>query len=177
MKTESELIYLVQSGDSIAFGEIAERYEPLMRSLVSKYLTNQLFSQCDSDDLYQEAVIALYNATMSFDADQSEVTFGLYAKVCVQNSLNSVCRRRARQLEADSAQVSVDSVSFDDSGEDARLLLMRIEGLLSPLEVKVFRLFIHGHSHKFIADMLGKPEKSIDNAVYRIRKKLTSMLL
>ena len=184
MKTESELIRAVQSGDKDAFNEIIRKFEPLILSSVSEYLNGELFSVSDRDDLYQEAAIALYSAAMSYDLNQSEVAFGLYAKICLSNSLKSAFRRRKRQiaadnaqLEADASQLNTDTSQYVVSNADADLLLARIDGLLSEFERKVFRLFIRGYSHRFIAETLGKSEKSIDNAVYRIKKKLVNKLL
>lgn len=178
MKNESELIGSVQSGEKDAFNEIIIRFNPLIRSAVEKYLGDVFFTNSDWDDLYQEATIALYNAVMSYDMTQSEVTFGLYAKICLNNSLNSALRRRKRQLAADKTQLyDNDAYSFDNILDDANLLMKRIEDILSPFEKIVFRLFIHGASNSSIAEALDKPEKSIDNAVYRIRKKLAEKLL
>ena len=118
---------------------------------------------------------------MSYDVLQSEVSFGLYAKICLSNSLNSALRKRRRQLKADMAQqddAERRSV-FDDADRlsDAGLLLDRIDSLLSAFEKAVFRLFIRGCSHRAIAEELGCKEKSVDNAVYRIRTKIASKLL
>ena len=81
LKTDSVLIKEVQDGNKDAFNEIISRYEPLIVSIVSKYLSDELFGASDRDDLSQEASIALYNAVMSYDVMQSEVSFGLYAKI------------------------------------------------------------------------------------------------
>lgn len=184
LKTESELIRAVQSGDKDAFNEIILKFEPLILSTVSEYLNGELFGADDRDDLYQEAAIALYSAAMSYDFNRSEATFGLYAKICLNNSLKSALRRRKRQLAADSAQYEAAAgqreSSYglpDETKADVSLLLARIDGLLSDFERKVFRLYLGGYSHRFIAETLGRPEKSIDNAIYRIKKKLGSKLL
>lgn len=178
LKTDPELIKDVQSGNKDSFNEIIRRYEPLIASVVSKYLSDGLFGQSDRDDLTQEAAIALYNAVMSYDILQSEVSFGLYAKICLSNSLNSALRRRRRQLEADKVQLANDSeCRFDENLSDEALLLDRVDNLLSDFEKSVFRLFIRGYSHRFIAETLGRTEKSVDNAIYRIRTKISSKLL
>jgi RNA polymerase sporulation-specific sigma factor len=168
----------VQSGEKDAFNEIIKRFEPLIYSAVERYLNDELFSQSDRDDLYQDATIALYNAVMSYDLKQNDVTFGLYAKICLNNSMNSALRQRKHQLVADNAQISDEMVClWDDTVEDANLLLKHIYSILSPFEKNVFKLYIHDASHKNIAEVLGKSEKSIDNAVYRIRIKLARKLL
>ena len=53
LKTDPELIKEVQSGNKDAFNEIIRRYEPLISSIVSRYLSDEFFSQSDRDDLSQ----------------------------------------------------------------------------------------------------------------------------
>ena len=43
---------------------------------------------------------------------------------------------------------------------------------LSRLEREVLEMYLQGMSYKELADRVNKPEKSIDNAVQRIRRKL-----
>ena len=47
---------------------------------------------------------------------------------------------------------------------------------LSPMEKKVLDLFLDGLSYRDIAQVLKKDEKSVDNAVQRIRRKLAHSL-
>jgi RNA polymerase sporulation-specific sigma factor len=44
---------------------------------------------------------------------------------------------------------------------------------LSKLEQQVLKLYLQGLSYEEIAEQLGKTEKSIDNALQRIRGKLS----
>ena len=50
--------------------------------------------------------------------------------------------------------------------------MQQVDTQLSPLEKQVVLLRLDGYSYKAISDMLEKPEKSIDNALTRVRKKL-----
>lgn len=43
---------------------------------------------------------------------------------------------------------------------------------LSNMEKKVLQLYLEGNNYTSIAHMLGKSDKSIDNALSRIRQKL-----
>ena len=49
----------------------------------------------------------------------------------------------------------------------------RIKKELSKLEQQVLKLYLQGLSYDEIAEQLGKTEKSIDNALQRIRGKLS----
>ncbi len=47
-----------------------------------------------------------------------------------------------------------------------------IKSLLSNLEWDIFRLYLSGLSYGEISERLDIPLKSVDNAVFRVRKKL-----
>ena len=59
--------------------------------------------------------------------------------------------------------------------EDLATLLRRSDALLSPLERRIFAMSIGGKSGEEIAAALGKEAKSIHNALYRIRRKLSDL--
>ena len=44
---------------------------------------------------------------------------------------------------------------------------------LSGLERQILQLYLEGMSYRDIAERVGRSEKSVDNAVHRIRHKLT----
>ena len=56
--------------------------------------------------------------------------------------------------------------------EELRELTDKIERELSPLENRVWRLYVTGTSCKNIALEVDKSEKSVENAIFRIRQKL-----
>ena len=71
----------------------------------------------------------------------------------------------------------------EDSVTDALIDKERMEALqliiarnLSSYESRVWWLYVSGATTAHIAQMLGKDEKSISNAIYRIRKKLRLVL-
>lgn len=50
----------------------------------------------------------------------------------------------------------------------------KIETALSRYERQVLELYLDGQAYGKIAEQLGKSEKSVDNAIQRIRKKLSA---
>jgi RNA polymerase sporulation-specific sigma factor len=48
----------------------------------------------------------------------------------------------------------------------------KIDGVLSPFERTVWQMYLTGNSAKKISAALGKNEKSIENAIFRIKRKL-----
>ena len=179
------LISAVKNGDQQAFSLMLEKYNPLLVSLVSKYesddLTKSLF-----EDLLQEATLVFYNAILNYDQTQSEVEFGLYARICVSNALITQIRlinkRRAEQPAAFLLQSVSKEVFFEDlekeiiSKENIRSIYTLIKANLSNYEYLIWHHFMMGKTAKEIATLVDGNEKSINNAIYRIRKKLRTLL-
>lgn len=171
------LIRDVRAQEPQAFPMLLEQYGPLINACVSHYATEEFAAY--ADDFRQEANIALHQAALTFRLDQSGVTFGLYAKVCIENALASYLRWLIRHQQSSSKLQTEKESEFEETPEDwvmnresYRNLLTRIQSLLSPFENRVWSLFVAGHKSKEIAQVLGKEPRSIENAVYRIRCKL-----
>ena len=173
-----QLLLRVREGDQQAFSLLLAAYEPLVASEVARYgkgLGNE-----DLEDLRQVALLAVCRAARNFDCDQGEVSFGLYAKVCVTNALASqlrVIRRRFHELSV--AELLVESGDHEDDPtrrvmeeEALSALHMRIRAVLSPYENRVWALHTAGYRTGEIANRLSKSAHSVENAVYRIRQKL-----
>ena len=61
--------------------------------------------------------------------------------------------------------------------ESERELGEQIERTLSQYENEVWSYYVNGFSSKQIATKLNSNEKSIDNAIFRIRRKLKTLLI
>ncbi len=181
------LLAAAASGDEDAFQKLAEQYAPLIQSMSERFISS--FSKTTDtaaisvQDLEQEARLALYRAVMRYDVTQSGVTFGLYAKICIRNSFISLLRksvstaRAARRNEAEpKSQSAHDPLVEFVSAAEARALTSRIREQLSPYENRIFDQYISGRSVKSISCNVGKSEKSVSNALYRIRVKIKGLL-
>lgn len=180
------LVVEAQKGDQNAFTRLLDTYDPLISAMVSKFKISGM-SDADEEDLRQEAVLAFYSALVSYDPNISGVEFGLYAKVCICNRLVSQMRILKRHLSYsvvsyDTEKLLEQLVSDDDPAariaelESERSLLRLINDNLSKYEQKVFRMYVSGMSALEMAEKLDSGEKSVNNAVYRIRKKLKTIL-
>lgn len=159
----------VQSGAPGAFAELSAQYRPLVLSLVDSFLPSMPLASLSREDLVQEANIALYRAAMRFHLEQEQVTFGLYAKVCIKNRLVSTLRRQ-RRLAKKPPKVAPDT---EPSTKTDLVTLRRDYGqLLTDYEKQVLALRIESYSYKEIAAKLATDPKSVDNALCRIRSKI-----
>ena len=174
-------ILAVRAGDQAAFSALLSDYEPLIGAEISRRSVG--LGEQDVEDLRQCALLALYRAALNFDLAQCEVEFGLYAKICITNALVSQLRVISRYR----TEVSVaDAQDANEVGEDpaarvmqeeaAAALYARVRSLLSSYENRVWALYMAGRPVGEIARYLQKDTHSIENAVYRIRKKLRAAL-
>lgn len=160
---------MVQSGAPAAFAELSELYRPLVHSLADSFFPSFPPGTLGWDDLVQEANIALYRAAIKFDLKQEQVTFGLFAKVCIKNRLVSALRRQRRL-----AKKPPKALHETQSTAKANLIALQQEctELLTDYENQVFALRIENYSYKEIAKKLATDPKSVDNALCRIRAKI-----
>ena len=186
-ENKSEIIDLIQrvrNDDQEAFEKMLCKYQPLLDAAISKFSRDEV-SKSHEEDLRQEITLVFYNAILNYDICSDGVEFGLYAKICVTNALISQMRKlnkmKAEQL-SDTVYIEEHTVGLEEPSsriieeESLKKIDDVIRGNLSPLEYKVWCLYASGRTAKDIGSAVGKSEKSITNAIYRIRKKLRSLL-
>ena len=169
------LISRAKAGDDDAFSDLCVRYSKLIETAASRYaLMGSEYGDL-ADDFRQEATFALFRAVKSFDLEQSEVTFGLYAKTCVRNALISQLRKLSAKArpgavgrETSGGDVESQVISEEMLGE----FMSRVEGVLTPIEGKVLAMSMCGLRPRKIAERIGSTPKAVSNALYRARSKL-----
>ncbi|MBR4897155.1 MAG: sigma-70 family RNA polymerase sigma factor [Clostridia bacterium] len=177
----------IREGDGEAFEALAALYRNLTESAVTRFLPS--FASEDAsrgrEDLSQIAALALYRAAITYDPEGKgkTVTFGLYAKICVERALISELRRtraeRGRRERAENAAGAAregDPLAVLIEAEDSAGLVRRIRSSLAPLERDVFDLYRKGMSVGSIAAQLRCERKSVSNALYRVKAKVRGLL-
>ena len=175
---EARLIARARTGDSEAFAALVESY----KRLIYWHISHSASTVPDSDveDLFQEGLVGLFKAVRTYDGVSS--AFATYASSCISHSVISAVRRYRKQngdfVPLDETDLvsghSPESEILDR--ESSSLLYERVFSILSRYERSVFELYLTDHSYAEIARSVGKSEKSIANAVCRIRKKLRDLL-
>lgn len=171
------LILRAREGDNDAFAQLCEQYKNLMVSLSRKY-SLMCEEYCTQEDFRQEAQLALFDAVNNYDVENGRVTFGAYARVCVRNRLISCVRKqnsKKRRMSKNENMGSATSWSVQDTvvrRELGEKLISFAESSLSLYERKIFSMYVDGIKAKEISVVIGKSEKSVNNAIYRIRLKL-----
>jgi len=178
------LICCVREGEQEAFALLLDQYRPLIESQVSRFSADAM-GEADREDLRQEATMSFYHAILAYDVEQTEVEFGLYAKICISNALISQLRiQKRRTAEQLTESLSTHMIVHDSEDPAGRILEQeRVKALysvirknLSDLEYRVWQCYMSGLTAREIGRLVGKDEKSVSNAIYRIRKKLRALL-
>lgn len=180
--TDEALCLELQSGNAAAGDILAYRYRRLVRCCAHPYF----LAGGDSEDLLQEGMIGLIKAMREFRPDR-EAGFQTFAEVCIRSRLCSVIRSsragkhsplnesvplNAFLLDAQPQYSQLDPEDLLIDREKAAALLDQVRSQLSELEIRVLDLYLDGCSCGEIAATVGKPYKSVDNAVQRIRRKI-----
>ena len=181
-RSDEELCACAASGSRAAEEILAHRYYRLVRSCARPYF----LAGGDSEDLLQEGMFGLIKAMREFRPDR-EASFQTFAEVCIRSRLCSVIRAsragkhsplnesvplNAFLLDAQPQYSQLDPEDLLIDREKAAALLNQVRSQLSDLEVRVLDLYLDGCSCGEIAATVGKPYKSVDNAVQRIRRKI-----
>ena len=178
---DEDLCALVADGQRDAEEELVKRYLRPVRVCARPYF----LAGGDSEDLIQEAMFGLLKAIREFDPSH-DVQFKTFAEVCIRNRIRSAVTNAARSKHAplnDSVPIESPMLGSEASPEELYISreeeterLARLGQQLSPLERKVLNLFLLGLSYQEISEQVGRPIKSVDNAIQRIRRKVAGDL-
>lgn len=176
------LLLQAREGSSEAYRLLRLRYRPLVEASVLRYTSGEMSLQ-EKDDMREEAERVFLSAVSTFDLEQDAVDFGLYAKICLRNGLISEMRRVSARhrlgivpLEGEDLQSEEDPGHALVEAERFRRLYELVRGSLSDFENTVWWMFVSGVSVRQISARVGKDERAVHNAIYRIRKKLRVLL-
>jgi RNA polymerase sporulation-specific sigma factor len=168
-------VLLIKNGEYENFQIITNRYLPLIVKTAKQY-----FPQSEIEDVVQESLFALYSAVKNYDSEKA--SFATFANVCIKRSVISHLRKsNAKKVipaelisdvnEADLPLFeSPESLLIEKENFDTLQNNIKLE--LSDMEYNILQHFLTGKSYSDIAKILNVTEKSVDNALSRIRKKL-----
>lgn len=173
-----QLIRAAQGGDTDALNQIILLWTPFLVRLSSRYF----IIGGDKEDLLQEARIGLLKAIQSYDPNKG-IDLLPYAKTCIHNHIISAMNEaKAQKHAALNRSVDLESATLFSYDNPLDILIIRehleavlsdAQSALSDLEKKVLLLYLEGISYKKIANRLQITEKSVSNALCRIRSKLS----
>lgn len=188
--SDSEILNEIRLQDDEAMEYLLKKYSRIVkRETRTLYLIG-----AEMEDLAQEGMIGLFKAIRDYK-EESGAEFATFATLCVKRQIRTAIKASTRQkhtplneyvsiyanedaegsaeeyFEAEQANTNPESIML--AKEQHRLFEDLIRDLLSDYEKNVLNCYLEGLSYAEIAAELGKTEKSINNALQRIRAKLS----
>ena len=178
--TDEELILKSRNGYRLAQEEILNKYIGLVHAIAARFFLHG----GENEDLVQEGMVGLYSAVNGFE--EGGANFSSYAYACIRNAVLSAIKK---SLGAKNAALNdfvpiveigeeISSVSPEDEiirRENRREFLQKISKSLSSTEFKAIVMQLDGMSVAEISSAVGKPQKSVSNALARAKAKLVKL--
>jgi len=189
---DQEIVRCAQSGEIEAAEYLLAKYRSLVRTKVRSYF----LMGAEKDDLFQIGLIGLWQAIIDYRADK-DISFLSFARICIERHVITAIKTATRQKQAPlNTSVSLEYPSEDSDSEwnlaeilvsddtvdpeelvlkreDNRRLQEMLRRLLSDFEWRVLSGYKVGKSYREIATELQCKTKSVDNALARIKRKVS----
>lgn len=197
--TDEAVISVIREGDTEAVDFILEKYKNLVRQKARKLF----LIGGDQDDLIQEGMIGLYKAIRDYRMDK-ESSFRTFADLCVSRQIYDAIKSSNRQKNIPlNTYISLNTPIYGKNSEkeeegfladrlfannksnpeklvidkeNTSVLEYELERRLSNFELQVLEQYLSGCQYTEIAQTLQKNPKSIDNALQRIRTKVSTLI-
>ena len=189
--SDEELLRQIHGGSDDAMECLLEKYRDMVRKEARKFF----LAGGDEEDLIQEGMIGLFKAITSYQEGKS-TSFSTFAYLCVHRQIYTTITAFNRKKRIP-LNTSISLFEYKDQGnefaldeilenpdetpeesllrkEEIKDYYQKINQKLSKFEKQVMYYYLNGDNYTVIAKKLGKTDKSIDNAIQRIRKKIKS---
>ena len=192
--SDEELILRLRDGEEQITDYIMDKYKNLVRSKAgSMYILSG-----DRDDLIQEGMIGLFKAIRDYDSGR-DASFSTFAELCISRQMYSAVQAAGRMKHIP-LNTYISLYQSEEQGEEEKNILdiladgglnpedlvidkenvenleKRIEEELSGFEKQVLELYMTGMSYTQIARVLGRDDKSTDNALQRLKAKIRRLI-
>lgn len=185
-------VALAQAGDVRACEYLLYKYKSLVRTKTRSYF----LMGAEKEDLVQVGMIGLWQSIMDYSPEQ-EISFLSFARICIERHVITAIKTATRHKQSplnnavslewcaeetdcdfNLAEVLVSEAELDPEElllkkEEIRTVREALQSLLSDFEWEVLKRYYLGKSYREIADDLECNTKSVDNALGRIKRKVT----
>ena len=192
--TDYDIVNRAQRGEDSAAEFLLYKYRNLVRTKVKSYF----LVGAEKEDLLQVGMIGLWQAIIDFRSDRA-ISFPAFAKVCITRHIITAIKTATRQKQMPlNTSLSLESPSDDSASdwnlsdilpgsglfdpeemvlkhEDTKILHDTLQQVLSDFEWRVLSGYQMGKSYKEIACELICKTKSVDNALARIKRKVSGV--
>ncbi len=169
---DKDIILRCRNGDVEAFGEIVQRYQKMIYTIVYRMVTDP----ASADDITQTAFIKAYE---NLDRYKPEHPFFHWIhRIAVNEALNYIKQRKRVVELTDSHESSEDDPETEYSRNE---LQEQIDRALEDLKPDSRILIVLRHfgelSYREISEILDVPEKTVKSRLFSARQELRSILL
>lgn len=188
---EKELIEKAQHGEAQAMEKLLSLYKPLVNKIARSYF----LTGGDIEDLVQEGMIGLYKAIKNYNTEKN-ASFKTFANTCIKNQIQSAVRvasseknmvlstalpiESSQPLDEEDDEIEIVLPSPEplpdenvENKENFKTITKQIVSSLSNLELKILISYLKGFNYSEIASANNISKKSVDNALSRIKNKLS----
>ena len=177
---EGALLFRIRNGNAEAFSELLKRYEGMLRKLSHSFSG---VPDSETEDLYQDGLIGFYKAALCYsEGAENASSFSTFAYLCARRSMLSSLKKLSRdaktlsmedlETEPESSHYAPEQSLIDH--ENLNALIRSFDTVLSDYEASVLKLTLSGRTPGQVAKNLQKSEKSVSNALFRAREKLSA---
>ena len=190
---EIEILNLAKNGETCAVEYMLNKYKNFVKAKARTYF----LIGAERSDIIQEGMIGLYKAIKDYNSE-SGASFRSFADLCITRQIITAIKTATRQKHLPlNSYVSLNKPADDDNDNTLiesifknkhldpeeiminreRLLFIeeKLKASLSKYETEVLKGYLCGKSYIEIASELNKSDKSIDNALQRIKKKIEKL--
>ena len=193
---DQTLVALSKRGHTEATDKLIRRYQGFVRLKASSYF----LVGGDSDDLLQEGLLGLYKAIRDYRTDR-ESSFRNFAELCITRQIITAVKTATRNKhmplnqyvsfgqspaansESDTTMEEIlpgptafDPVNQAISSEELGSLVSCLRASLSEMESSVLGYYLEDRSYEEVALLLGCDTKTVDNALQRVKRKVSKHL-
>lgn len=190
---DAEIVGLAQIGIEAASEYLLYKYRNLVRNKVRSYF----LVGAEKEDLLQVGMIGLWQAIVDYRSDKA-ISFPAFARICIQRHIITAIKTTTRQKQVPlNTSLSLESPPDESCSEwtlsdiltsedivdpeemvlrreDSKLLQEMLRQMLSEFEWQVLIGYKVGKSYREISSELRCKTKSVDNALARIKRKVSN---
>ncbi len=194
-QSDEDIIHMIKAGNIQAQEYILNKYKPLVKGKSRAYF----LIGADREDIIQEGMIGLYKAIRDYKEEKNSSFHG-FAELCINRQIITAIKTATRQKHLPlNTYVSLNKPIFENESDNTYLDIIQEGEVLNPetlfigrenrsfieaqiikklsrFETKVLFLYLQGRSYFEISQIIHKSEKSIDNALQRVKKKIEKCL-
>ncbi len=192
--SDDKLVDLAQHDNEEAYKFLINKYQYLVNYKARSYF----LSGADWEDTQQEGLIGLYKAIRDYNKNKF-CTFRSFATLCITRQIITAVKTNSRKKHIPlNSYISLNNFQNDEDADYHLQKILRGKQVIDPLEnmiikerlnqakeffknslsileQKVLAGYIEGKSYKEIAEEINIQTKVVDNALYRVKLKLSKL--